>query len=150
MGYYYHLAPTSARFVREVENLSSEELDDYILGKFPGTIAKWPFLWRLQRMPQVFLGRPTIDAAFRCGKPLFNRWETQKSFEYYSPYVVDRKGFGILINIWYIWLNEEMEKRASRPSRKMDKGSWIVWMREHLRLLRILERRCSLFILYGE
>ena len=147
MGYCYQLAPTSAKFVREVEDLAPETLDAYILEKYPEAEPEHPFLWRLFRTPQIYLGGAAPMEAFQYGKPLFNRPETQDVFARVSPYVVNRRRVGVLIDGWSFRLKEE---EAGRRSKKMSRryGEYAGWVRERLRLLRIAERRCPLYILY--
>jgi len=147
MGYCYQLVPISAKFVREVEDLAPGALDAYILDNYPEAEERCPFLWRLHKLPQVFLGGEAPEEAFLFGKPLFNRPETQKSFEPLSPYVVNRRSVGVLIDWWSLWLKEEEVERQSKIMSRRSKKD-VGWMRERLRLLRILERRCSLYILY--
>jgi hypothetical protein len=144
MGYWYQLAPTSAKFVREVEDMAPEALDAYILEKYPDAEPEHPFLWRLFRTPQIYLGGAAPMEAFQYGKPLFNRPETQDVFARVSPYVVNRRSVGVLIDWWYAFMKEEENDRKARNNR----GNNAKWVRERLRLLRIAERRCPLYILY--
>ena len=146
MGYWYQLAPTSAKFVREVEDLAPEALDAYILEKYPEAEPKHPFLWRLFRTPQIYLGGAAPMEAFQYGKPLFNRPETQDVFARVSPYVVNRRSVGALVEWWYSYLKEGEAQRRARKRRESSEMER--WVRERLRLLRIMEQRCSLFILY--
>ena len=150
MGYWYQLAPTSAKFVREVEDLTPEALDAYILEKYPEADPGKPFLWRLSRTPQIYLGSATPMEAFQYGKPLFNRQETQDAFVHRFPYVVNRRSVGVLIEWWTMSLKEEVDNRNRRHSKEARRSAADCerWTRERLRLLRILERRCSVFILY--
>ena len=144
MGYWYQLAPTSAKFVREVEDLAPEALDAYILEKYPDAEPEHPFLWWLFRTPQIYIGGAAPMEAFQYGKPLFNRPETQDAFAHFSPYVVNRRSVGVLIDWWYAFMKEEENDRKARNKR----GNNAKWVRERLRLLRIAERRCPLYILY--
>ena len=144
MGYCYQLAPTSAKFVREVEDMAPEALDAYILEKYPEAEPGHSFLWRLFRTPQIYLGGAAPMEAFQYGKPLFNRPETQDAFAHFSPYVVNRRSVGVLIDWWYAFMKEEENDRKTRNNR----GNNTKWVRERLRLLRIAERRCPLYILY--
>lgn len=82
--------------------------------------------------------------AFQYGKPLFNRPGTQDAFAHFSPYVVNRRSVGVLIDWWYAYMKEEDNDRKTRNRR----GNSANWVRDRLRLLRIMERRCPLFILY--
>lgn len=82
--------------------------------------------------------------AFRYGKPLFNRPETHDAFAHFSPYVVNRRSVGVLIDWWYAYLKEAENDRKTRDN----SGNSANWVRERLRLLRIVERRRPLFILY--
>ena len=150
MGYAYHLAPVSARFVREAEDLPPEALNAYILEKYsegmPEKARERAFLWRLYRMPQIYLGGAAPKEASQYGKPLFNIPETQESFARNSPYVVNRRSVGALIEWWHSCLKEEEAQRRARKKRGSSETER--WTRERLRLLRIMERRCSLFLLY--
>ncbi len=143
MGYWYQLAPTSAKFVREVEDMAPEALDAYILEKYPEAEPEHPFLWRLFRTPQIYLGGAVPMEAFQYGKPLFNRPETQDVFARVSPYVVNRRSVGVLIDWWYAFMKEENDRKT-----RNNRGNNAKWVRERLRLLRIAERRCPLYILY--
>ena len=148
MGHWYRLTPISVKFAREVENLTPKELDAYVLGNLIKVDEENSFGWYLCRVPHIFFGREIPSEAFQYGKPLFNRPETQNKFYRLSPYVVNRMSIGVLIAWGDAYLQEERAVlQYKKKSRECEEN--IKWIRERLRLLRILERRYSLFILYG-
>lgn len=148
MGYWHRLTPISAKFVREVENLTPESLDAYLLGRDSKVDEENPFGRHLCQVAHVFLGRDIPSEAFQYGKPLFNRPETQEKFWNFSPYVVTRRSLGILIDCWYGYLVEAENVNQYKKANKEHK-EYIDLLNERLRTLRILERRFTLFILYG-
>ncbi len=128
MGYQYQLAPTSAQFVHEIESMPPEALDAHMRKKFPQTDIVNPFLHYLFLMPHIYIGNAAPKEAFPTDIRS-NCWETQRVFDHFSPYVVNRRSVEMLIEIW---TGEDNSR----------------WEQEILRRLRIPSRRCNLFILY--
>lgn len=146
MGYSYQLVPTTAQFVHEVEDLTPEALAAYILGKYPDVAPERPFLQWLVQTPQEHLGKWIPKEAFQYGKPLFNRKETQDSFEPMTPYVVNRRSVGVLMDWYYMDMKEEEAKRQTGTER--EPSGTLQWAQERFDCLCDLEKRHSLFILY--
>lgn len=106
MGYRHYMYKIPKKTVKEIENLTIDELkkkygdptDDYYISLLSDGKLGESFT-HIYGFGKLYWD-DTAERIYSKGKPLFNNEDTQDYFEDYQPYVVGKKGLLEAINIY--------------------------------------------------
>lgn len=89
MGYRYYMYAISKEKLKEIENLSPEELLEHFREE------DWICIHKIPDREVYMLGEIPADIVNRIysvGKPMFKNQDSQKYLEHYKPYVIGKEG----------------------------------------------------------
>ena len=153
MSYRGFILPVSASDIKSIENLTIEELKQYLLNQqvdcFEGTKGDINFYKLLSVFDfnyaerEIHLGRwfSAFDHFCEMGKPLFNNAETLNMFYYASPFVAGVAGIRFLQRVF----EDSMLSSCDRKSELYIKAFHYEIYHELLEA----EREGELFFIYG-
>ena len=147
------ILPVSASDIKSIENLTIEELKQYLLNQqvdcFEGTKGDINFYIMLNILNndyaerEIHLGRwfSAFDHFCEMGKPLFNNAETLNLFYYASPFVAGVTGIRFLQRVFenYILSSDDMDGKLYSKD---------IYHELYHELLEA-EREGDLFMIYG-